>query len=91
VRFTKLGKVRFTSHRDVARLWERALRKAGVPVAYTGGFAPRPRLHFGLALPTGYESHAEYLDVDLTSGLAGLPGFSGLSGLGPDVTAGSDV
>jgi uncharacterized protein (DUF2344 family) len=65
VRFTKLGKVRFTSHRDLARIWERALRKAGVRVAYTGGFAPRPRLHFGLALPTGYESYAEYLDIDL--------------------------
>ncbi|MER3452927.1 MAG: radical SAM protein, partial [Acidimicrobiia bacterium] len=57
-RFTKLGKVRWTSHRDVARMWERALRKAGLPVAYSGGFAPRPRLAFGLALPTGYESLA---------------------------------
>jgi hypothetical protein len=65
IRFTKQGKVRWTSHRDVARIWERALRRAGVPVAYTEGFSPRPRLSFGLALPTGYESDAEYLDVDL--------------------------
>lgn len=65
IRFTKLGKVRFTSHRDVARLWERALRVTGLPVAQTEGFNPRPRLHFGLALPTSYESVAEYLDVDL--------------------------
>jgi hypothetical protein len=64
-RFTKLGKVRFTSHRDVARMWERALRKAGVPVAYTEGFSPRPKLHFGLALGTCYESLAEYLDIDI--------------------------
>jgi radical SAM-linked protein len=64
-RFVKQGKVRFTSHRDVARLWERALRKAAVPVEYTAGFSPRPRLHFGLALSTGYESLAEYLDIDL--------------------------
>ncbi|MCX7619462.1 MAG: TIGR03936 family radical SAM-associated protein [Acidimicrobiales bacterium] len=64
-RFSKLGKVRFTSHRDVARLWERALRRAQLPVASTEGFAPRPKVHFGLALPTGYESLAEYLDVDL--------------------------
>jgi radical SAM-linked protein len=65
LRFTKLGKVRFTSHRDVARLWERAFRRAELPVAYSEGFSPRPRLHFGLALSTGHESVAEYLDVDL--------------------------
>jgi radical SAM-linked protein len=65
LRYSKLGKVRFTSHRDVARLWERALRRAELPVATTQGFNPRPRLHFGLALSTGHESLAEYLDVDL--------------------------
>lgn len=67
VRFTKLGKVRFTSHRDVARVWERAVRKAHVPVAYSEGFAPRPRVAFGLALATGAESLAEYLDIDLAA------------------------
>jgi radical SAM-linked protein len=65
MRFGKLGKVRWTSHRDVARMWERALRRAKLPVAYTGGFSPRPQLSFGLALPTGCESVAEYLDVGL--------------------------
>jgi radical SAM-linked protein len=69
LRYAKLGKVRFTSHRDVARIWERALRKAELPVALTGGFSPRPRLSFGLALPTGAESVAELLDVELASGL----------------------
>ena len=64
-RFTKLGKVRFTSHRDVARLWERALRRAALPVASTEGFNPRPKVHFGLALSTGHESLGEYIDVDL--------------------------
>ncbi len=79
VRFAKVGKIRFTSHRDVNRIWERALRRAGVPVAYSQGFTPRPRIAFGLALPTGYESDAEYLDIDLddTEGasvtLAALP------------------
>lgn len=68
VRFTKLGKVRFTSHRDVARMWERALRRAQVPVARSQGFSPRPKLHFGLALSTGHESLAEYLDIDLVEG-----------------------
>ena len=65
VRFSKLGKLRFLSHRDLARVWERSLRRAALPVAYSEGFSPRPRLHFGLALSTGYESLAEYLDVDL--------------------------
>ena len=65
VRFTKLGKIRFLSHRDLARVWERGLRRAGVRVAYSEGFSPRPRLSFGLALSTGYESLGEYLDIDL--------------------------
>jgi radical SAM-linked protein len=65
IRFSKLGKVRFTSHRDTARIWERALRRAELPVAYTEGFSPRPRVSFGLALSTGHESLGEYLDVDL--------------------------
>jgi radical SAM-linked protein len=51
--------------RVLARLWERSLRRAGVAVAYSEGFSPRPRLHFGLALSTGHESLGEYLDVDL--------------------------
>lgn len=63
IRHTKLGKVRFTSHRDGARLWERAMRKAQLPVSFTAGFTPRPKLSFGLALPTGAESIAEYLDI----------------------------
>src|SRR5690349_19784900 len=65
IRFSKLGKIRFTSHRDVARIWERALRRAAVPVAYTEGFSPHPKLSFGLALSTGHESLGEYLDVDI--------------------------
>ena len=65
VRFSKAGKVRFTSHRDVARIWERALRRVALPVAYSEGFSPRPKVSYGLALPTGYESAGEYFDVEL--------------------------
>jgi radical SAM-linked protein len=68
IRFAKLGKVRFTSHRDTARIWERALRRAGIRAATTSGFTPRPRVSFGLALPTAAESIAEYLDVELVDG-----------------------
>lgn len=67
-RFSKLGKIRFTSQRDVARMWERALRRARLPLAYTEGFSPRPQLSFGLALPTGSESLAEYVDAVLDDG-----------------------
>ena len=67
LQFTKLGKVRWTSHRDVARMWERAWRRAGLAVTYTGGFTPRPKVSFGLALPTGHESVAEYLDIELAA------------------------
>jgi radical SAM-linked protein len=91
IRFAKHGKVRFTSHRDLARIWERALRRAEVPVAYTEGFSPRPRLSFGLALSTGHESEAEYLDVALrtapeSSTVERLP-----ASLAPVLPAGIDV
>ncbi len=63
LRFSKQGKIRFIGHRDVARIFERSLRVAKVPVAYSEGFSPRPKLSFGLALSVGYESDNEYLDV----------------------------
>ena len=65
VRYTKRGKIRFIGHRDVARIWERTLRKANIPVLYSQGFSPHPRISFGLALPTGFESEAEYVDIYL--------------------------
>ncbi len=66
VAFTKRGKVRFISHRDVARAFERAFRIESLPLAFTLGFSPRPKVSFGLALSVGHESDAEYLDVELT-------------------------
>ena len=88
LRFAKAGKVRFTSHRDVARMWERALRRSRLPVAYSQGFVPHPLVSFGLALPTGCESRGEYLDVRLgpaaqgETPIAELPAL--LSGLLPE-------
>src|SRR6266536_4230797 len=67
VRFAKRGRLRFASHRDVARAMERALRKAELPVAYSGGFNPHPKLSFAGAAPTGVASEAEYLEVALTA------------------------
>lgn len=68
-RYTKHGKVRFASHRDLARILERSLRRVGVPVCYSQGFSPRPRLSFGLALPTSFESDGEYFDADLVEAI----------------------
>jgi radical SAM-linked protein len=90
LRFVKLGKIRWTSHRDLARMWERALRRIDLPVAYTEGFSPRPRLSFGLALSTGHEGEAEYLDVELREApdLTTLPAqLSEHLPVGIDVTA----
>jgi len=65
LRFCKRGRVRFISHRDVARAFERAFRIQRLPLVFTEGFSPRPRVSFGLALSVGHESDAEYLDVEL--------------------------
>lgn len=67
LRFTKSGKIRFVSHRDVARIVERSIKKLRLPVSYSEGFSPRPRISFGLALTVAYESEAEFLDIDFVT------------------------
>jgi len=70
LRYAKLGRVRFTSQRDLARVMERAMRRAVLPLAHSSGFSPRPLVSFGLALPTGCASRAEYLDLRLDASRA---------------------
>jgi radical SAM-linked protein len=65
LRYAKRGRLRFTSHRDVARTFERALRRAGVPMAYSQGFSPHPKVSWLGAAPTGVASEAEYLEVQV--------------------------
>ena len=65
VRYAKRGRLRFTSHRDFARAFERALRRAAVPMAYSSGFNPHPRISYLGATPTGVASEAEYLEIGL--------------------------
>lgn len=65
MRYAKRGRLRFTSHRDVARAFERALRAAGVPMAYSQGFHPHPRVSWVNAAPTGAASEAEYLEIQV--------------------------
>lgn len=66
VRFAKRGRLRFVSHRDFQRALERAVRRAGVPVAHSAGFTPHPRISYAGAAPTGAASEAEYLEIALT-------------------------
>jgi radical SAM-linked protein len=65
VRYAKRGRLRFTSHRDFSRAFERALVRARVPVAYSSGFNPHPRISYAGAAPTGAASEAEYLELGL--------------------------
>ena len=69
IRFGKFGALRYVGHLDLATTWERTLRRADVPLEYTQGFNPRPRLQFAAALPLGLTSEWEYLDVWLTARL----------------------
>lgn len=66
LRYAKRGRMRFTSHRDFGRALERAVARARVPVAYSSGFTPHPRISYPNAAPTGAESEAEYVEIAVT-------------------------
>jgi radical SAM-linked protein len=65
VRYAKRGRLRFTSHRDFSRAFERAVVRARIPMAYSSGFNPHPRISYAGAAPTGAASEAEYLEIAL--------------------------
>ena len=65
LRYTKRGRLRFTSHRDIARVFERALRRAEVPMAFSAGFSPHPKVSWVGAAATGVASEAEYVEIAL--------------------------
>ena len=67
LRYAKRGRMRFASHRDFARAFERALRRSAVSMAYSAGFTPHPRVSYVGAAPTGVASEAEYLEIGLAS------------------------
>jgi radical SAM-linked protein len=67
IRYAKRDRLRFTSHRDFGRAFERAVRRAGIPVAYSSGFSPHPRISYANASPTGAASEAEYLEISLAA------------------------
>lgn len=63
--YAKRGRLRFTSHRDIQRAFERALRRAEVPMAYSAGFSPHPKISWAGAAPTGTASEAEFVELGL--------------------------
>jgi radical SAM-linked protein len=66
IRYAKRGRMRFASHRDIARAVERGVRRAGLPVAFSAGFSPHPKISYSGGAPTGAASEAEFLEIALT-------------------------
>ena len=64
IRFAKTGSMALLSHLDLVRLLERALRRSALPISFTGGFHPLPRLQIALALPLGAQAHGEWMDME---------------------------
>lgn len=67
VRLSRGQEVKFISHLDIIRLWERALRRAQIPLAYSEGFSPHPRMSLAAPLPVGVTSEAELMDIFVVS------------------------
>lgn len=65
ITFTKQNALRYIGHLDLHRLWERAIRRADLPLAYSQGFHPQPKLNLAAALPLGFSSLGEVLDMRL--------------------------
>ena len=65
ITFTKQGALRYTSHLDLHKLWERAARRAQLPIAYSQGFHPQPKMNMAAALPLGFSSRCEVMDMKL--------------------------
>ena len=65
ITFGKSGALTYTSSLDVAKIWERVLRRAGLPIMYTQGFNTRPRIQLAMPLPLGITSECEILDIAL--------------------------
>jgi radical SAM-linked protein len=84
VRYAKRGRMRFASHRDIARAVERGVRRAGLPVGYSAGFSPHPKISYQGGAPTGAASEAEFLEISLTAQLDPGEVRAGLDAALPD-------
>lgn len=70
IRFRRGDEIRFISHLDVVRLWHRAFRRAGIPLAYSEGFNPHPRISLAAPLATGVTGEAELMDITVARPVA---------------------
>lgn len=83
-RYAKTGKLRFISAIDLGRVWERALRKADLPIAYSEGFSPHPKVSFAEALPLGYASVGEYAELTFATAIPLEASMAALNAAFPD-------
>ena len=79
IRYSKGPSIRFIGHLDLLRTWERALRRAQIPMAYSQGFHPHPRINLGAALPLGYSSECELIDLWIENEIETTEIMSGIS------------
>jgi radical SAM-linked protein len=84
IRYTKEGRVRYVSARDLTSVWERALRRADLPIAYSEGFTPHPKVSFPDALPVGYASTGEYAELTFAAPIDPGPDLGRLSATLPE-------
>lgn len=77
ITFSKTGALRFIGHLDLHALWERATRRAALPLAYTQGFHPQPKIYLASALPLGFSSRCEVVDLRFTQDvdIENMPGI----------------
>ena len=84
IRYTKLGRTRFLSARDLTSVWERSLRRAQLPIAYSQGYTPHAKVSFPDALPVGLASTGEYAELTFAAPIDPGPGLGSLSAALPD-------
>ena len=84
IRFAKTGSMALLSHLDLMRMLERALRRSALPISFTGGFHPLPRIQIALALPLGAEADGEWMDLEFTRSITGEQLLASLQGLLPN-------
>lgn len=70
IRFSKTDSLRYIGHLDLQRVWERTVRRAGLPLVYSQGFHPQPKIQIASALPLGFIGHEEIVDIWLEDSIA---------------------
>ncbi|WP_317366922.1 TIGR03936 family radical SAM-associated protein [uncultured Tyzzerella sp.] len=69
LKFSKIGKIKYTGHLDLLKIFQRAIKRANLPISYSQGFNPHQIMSFAIPLPLGMESEAEYIDMQFDEDL----------------------